>query len=117
MLFRAWYHTCQLAVIGFVMTFAGLLLPPPWEILSQIGIWIVVPICVLGALLGIAGVVFGIRTACPICGLTAYWTSPAKNTLAIDCPKCGLVGGKPVWNMKPRVLDEFNRGDDFRKGM
>jgi hypothetical protein len=110
-MFRAWYHACQLASAAFVMALVGTAIPM-LSVLRTIGLWVFVPVGVAGALLGILGVTRGIRSACPMCGEPASWVGPAKHVLAVDCEKCGLVGGNPLMRLRPRLLRELYEGDN-----
>ncbi|MFM7739414.1 MAG: hypothetical protein ACKO9H_08430 [Planctomycetota bacterium] len=110
MLFRGWYHACQLGLFGFAITFFGFAVPA-FQSLITVGVWIITPLGLTGAILGLLLVTRGIRSACPLCGKAASWTSPAKKVLAIDCHNCGLVGGNPVRDRRPRELHEYDEED------
>lgn len=106
MLFRIWYHAGQLALLGFALTAAGMMFNRT-SFLLPIGVSIILPLGILGAILGIVWCTLGIRTACPQCRKPGYWVSPAKSVLAVDCEQCGLVGGNPAWDVRPRFLHEY----------
>ncbi|MCA8987707.1 MAG: hypothetical protein KDA78_08715 [Planctomycetaceae bacterium] len=106
MLFRGWYHACQLAEISFPLIVVGIFLPTSWHV-SEIGICMIIPIGLVGAVLGIIWTITGIRSACPLCSTPGYWVVPAKRYLAMDCPDCGLVGGCVHRDLHPRTLSEF----------
>jgi len=82
------------------------------SVLRTIGLWVFVPVGAAGALLGILGVTRGIRSACPMCGEPASWVGPAKHVLAVDCEKCGLVGGNPFLNWKGQGAAGVRPTDD-----
>ena len=108
-MFRAWYHACQLASAAAVMALVGTAIPR-LSVLRTIGLWVFIPVGIAGALLGILGVTCGIRYGCPVCGKAANWVGPAKHVLAVDCEKCGLVGGNPLKGLRPRILKELYEG-------
>jgi hypothetical protein len=110
MLFRGWYHACQLGLIGFAIVMLGAAIPG-WRLLTTVGMCIVAPLGIIGAMLGVLLVTRGIRSACPLCGTSAYWTSPAQSVIAVACQECGLVGGNPAWDARPRKLHEYDDND------
>lgn len=110
-MFRVWYHACQLAVVAIAVALAGTAIPM-LSVLRTTGLWTFVPLGVAGALLGIIGVTCGIRSGCPVCGNAASWVGPAKHVLAVDCEKCGLVGGNPLKDLRPRFLTELYEDDN-----
>ena len=114
MAFRAWYHCCQCAPLCMALVAIGWVLPARW--LTTIGMSLVVPLGMVGAMLGLLVVTYGIRTACPLCGHPAYWDHPTKNVVAVDCEQCGLVGGTPWGDFRPRALDELYVEEDDGRG-
>jgi hypothetical protein len=111
MLFRIWYHTGNLGLLGLALTAAGTMFNRT-SFLLPVGIAIIAPLGIVGAILGIIWCTLGLRSACPRCGAPADWVSPAKSIIAVDCEHCGLVGGNPMWNLVPRTLNEFYEDDE-----
>lgn len=105
MTFRIWFHLCQLVYVGFLILAVGALFQN-W-FLTRIGLWLVVPIGLIGAVLGIIWTARGLRTACPLCSQVGQWVAPDKNALAIECSQCGLVGGYVIRDLRVRVLHEL----------
>jgi hypothetical protein len=111
MLFRLWFYLCKLGICGFVCLFVGLahILPADQgKLLSTVGIWIVVPIGIGGAVLAVP-LLLGWKTGCPFCGGRCKWVTYGKE-MALDCPRCGLVHADPIrhWRLRvePRDADE-----------
>lgn len=104
-MFQIWFHLCQLVYVGFLVLAVGALMSN-WY-LTQIGMWLVVPICSIGAVLGGIWCARGLRSACPLCDQVGQWVAPDKNALAIECSQCGLVGGYVIRDLRVRVLDEL----------
>ena len=96
MFFRAWYHACQLFLLGFALVFVGLAFGRTM-ILLPIGLAICVPLGICGGMLGAIVALVGLRSACPRCAAPAVWVGGLpKSIIAVDCPVCGLVGGNPA---------------------
>jgi len=109
-MFRAWYHACQVGSAAFILAFVGTAIPM-LSVLRFVGLCILIPLGVLGALLAIIGVTRGIRSGCPMCGRAATWVRPAQHVLAVDCEKCGLVGGNPLKVLRPRLVRDLHEDD------
>lgn len=105
MLFRIWFYACKVGLLGFGLVLLGASTAYPWSAVAKsIGIVIVVPLCIAGALLGIWGI-FGIRSSCPLCGKRGLWVRYEEKGLGLACDGCGIVGGNPLWNWKLRVSE------------
>ena len=98
MLFRLWYHACQLAILAILGGMIGLVANVP--VLVDAVTWVTVPVGVAGAVLGVIGVTTGIRSACPNCGRKSTWLY-ARRFLGIDCDHCGIYGGYPMAHIVP----------------
>jgi hypothetical protein len=105
MLFRIWFYACKVALLGFGLVFQGGGTTYPWsKAVRSIGFTIVVPLCIVGALLGIWGI-FGVRSACPRCGKRGLWVRCGRR-LGLECDRCGIiVCGNPLWDWKLRVSE------------
>lgn len=103
MLFRIWFYACKVGLLGFGLVFLGISTTYPWsKLVESIGIVIIAPLCIAGALLGIWGI-FGLRTACPRCGKSGLWVRCGRQSLGLECDRCGIVYGNPLWDWKLRV--------------
>ncbi len=102
MFFRFWYHASQIWMIAFLAVFIGFLVPSAF--LIRIGVSIIVPLGLVGGVLGVIGITRGICSRCPVCGRKAFWAVPVKNILAVDCPDCGMIGGNPLRNLRPTLM-------------
>jgi hypothetical protein len=89
-------------MIAFLAVFIGFLVPSTF--LTRIGVSIIVPLGLVGGVLGVIGVTRGICSRCPVCGRKALWAVPVKNILAVDCPDCGMIGGNPLRNLRPTLM-------------
>jgi hypothetical protein len=85
--------------------------PRSWHLL-EIGLCIILPLGLAGGLLGLWWPLFGIRTACPECGIPSNWIFIPKSTVAVACDQCGCVGGDPLWNWQPVPLDDGEDSDE-----
>ncbi len=114
MLFRLWFYACKIGVIGFALTIVGFATSwPLGDTLQFVGLMIVVLVCIVGVLLGIAGCFFGLRSACPICGTRSSWVRVGKQSIGLDCDRCGLVYGNPLLHFTPQVLDDSDEPDSY----
>ena len=109
MLFRLWYHACQLVPLILLTMVAGHFFAGDlWSArIANGGVFLLVALGLVGAALGVKLGIGGITTACPKCGKPAEWVSPAKHYLATDCEECRLIGGRPLLDPWPRFLHEF----------
>ena len=109
MFFRIYYHACQVGFLGFALAFAGFFTPRSWHLL-EVALVIVVPMGIMGAVIGLVMVTVGLRTACPNCGSPSYWMMASygkSGFIGIDCEQCGLLGGDPFRDLVPRQRDDL----------
>lgn len=123
-MFRFWYSACRWSFVPFVLTAAILGASPlirdietPWityplAALLNLSIGSLIALGATGAVLGIWGCIWGIKSACPQCGASAPWEIPERNYLAINCEKCGLIGGHLLKDARSRFLREFYEESD-----
>jgi hypothetical protein len=107
MLFRIWYHACQVCLLGFYLVFAGIggMFVFEWlGLLVPIGFVLLAPVCIFSVLLcPVWYFLGGINSACPLCGANSYWLMD-RSLVLTECEECGLVGGAPLWNLVPEVI-------------
>ncbi len=114
MLFRIWYHCCQLAILAMLAVFFGMTLN--LALLVDVARWVLLPIGTVGILLGLLGVTTGMRTACPKCGRKASWIY-ARKFLGIHCGGCGIYGGYPMLHLLPFKVYEVDPTEGYYKAV
>ena len=106
MFFRLWFYACKIGLIGFALTFIGFVTSWPLSgTLQTVGLSIVVPLGIIGAILGVAGC-FGLRSACPVCGTRGLWVQYERPSIGLECDRCGLIFGNPLLHFTLRVLPD-----------
>ena len=99
MLFRIWFlYVCKLGLAGFALLVVGFIAPgisPFPETLRNVGLGIVIPICLTGFILGLTLLFKPDVLACPICaGKSTFLVLQRKPS--VECDRCGLVSCRSV---------------------
>jgi hypothetical protein len=94
--FRLWFiYLSKVAIVGFAFVAIGFAfsgaLP---RVLQSIGLAIVVPLGIVGALLAIV-LMFRKTLACPACGAQSEFVTD-KKLVGVNCIHCGLVVVDPM---------------------
>jgi hypothetical protein len=117
MFFRIYFlYLAKLWWVGFVLCIVGMLAHSwDWgEVVKLIGLALILPISILGALLAIPLLFFKWRLRCPVCGTPGEVVFTGRSP-GLECVQCGMVSCKnPVTSFHITVepLEDENSEPD-----
>lgn len=99
MFFRIWFlYLSKLAIVLFAALACARIFPqlPMAETVGRICLWLLVPLCVAGGILGLWFAIISNRIRCPLCGEAGQLVLCGRNQPGVRCRRCGLVYAKHV---------------------
>jgi len=98
--FRLWFYLAKVG--GFILfaTIAATFFSPDDSLLGQlrsIALWIFIPLCLVGASMGVLFALGKLRMLCPFCGKSGPVGGNKQDGMWMECETCGLVhSGGPL---------------------
>lgn len=92
--FRLWFYLAKVGGFAlFAIVFATFLAPADSWLgqLRTVALWIVIPLCLVGALMGILHALGKLRMLCPFCGKSGLVGGNKQDGIWLECETCGLV--------------------------
>lgn len=101
--FRLWYYLAKVGgpvLIGVL--FATFFAPGgSWlGTVHTIAMWLLIPLCLCGACLGILAVFGRLRMRCPFCGQSGEVGASQQDGMWMECDSCGTVHGTGLFRLK-----------------
>ena len=93
--FRLWIKICGLVPLFFLVVFIGVFFPHSKiaNVVFLAAISLFVPLCAVGAVMGILLVLKRLFFRCPFCSAKSPVVAGNNRRLWIECPDCGLISG------------------------
>ena len=107
MFFRIYFiYVVKVACVALALAMISFRVVAPWGVvLRKISMWILVPLCLFGALFALYSLFINRYLNCPLCKARSelhYYRMPA-----LHCPNCGVVCVRnPLLDFKISVVDE-----------
>jgi hypothetical protein len=100
--FRLWFYLTKLGGILFVIIFVTFFAPNE-SLLGRarfVAMCILVPLCLIGAVMGILMAIGRLRMRCPFCGKTGQVGGSKRDGLWMECESCDFVHGSGPLRLK-----------------
>ena len=101
--FRLWFYLAKLGgFILFAIIFATFFAPSdslPGRV-RFIAMCVLVPLCLIGAFMGILMALGRLRMLCPFCGESGRVGGSKRNGMWMECGSCGLVHGSGPFRLR-----------------
>ncbi len=93
--FRLWVRIGSMAPALFLMILAGFIFPNSviLRCFYLVGLAVLLPLSMVGVLMGILLVFRKLHFRCPFCSDSSLCIGGGRNSLYIECPRCGIVRG------------------------
>lgn len=112
--FRVWFYGCKVFPLLLMAGALGMTYRHSSGLMKRLGtisIGALFLLGAIGALMGIYGVLFGLRMKCPVCDSYGE-AGGARHGIVLRCPSCGLIRGGGILGLKlVRVPDPESTAD------
>jgi hypothetical protein len=111
--FRLWFYLAKVGgFILFAIIFATFFAPADSGLghLRLVAQWILIPLCLVGALMGVLMVLGKLRMLCPFCRKSGPVGGNKQDGIWLECETCGLVHSSGPLGLK--IVREKIVGDE-----
>jgi hypothetical protein len=93
--FKLWIKLCAFGPLLYLFILIGFVLPNSTiaNVIFLTGISLLIPLCAVGAVMGILLALNRLFFRCPFCSAKSPVVAGNKKRLWIECPTCGLISG------------------------
>jgi hypothetical protein len=112
--FRLWFYLAKVGgFILFAIIFATFFAPADSWLghLRLVAQWILIPLCLVGALMGVLMALGKLKMLCPFCGKSRPVGGNKQDGIWLECETCGLVHSSGPLGLKI-VREEIREVED-----
>jgi hypothetical protein len=112
--FRLWFYLAKVGgFVLFAIIFATFFAPADSGLgqLRSVALGIVIPLCLIGAVMGVLHAIGKLRMLCPFCGKSGPVGGNKQDGMWLECDTCGLVHSSGPLGLKI-VREEIAEDDE-----